>query len=456
MQQQNQIQSQGQTIGIPQPQGSNQCQLLAQNENVINNMASSGFQSEMPRAPVSNVGGHSISGISQNSMGQGMPCHIYSIQQRQMQMQQGVQQQQQQQQIYYNNMNRPMKVQQGQVPRPDMHSMQQPRQSHENQMNSQLHLQGCVPKMQCINAGQGNAYRKSMQHVAPRPLHENPASTSQSQQANINSLSSQSHNIGGNFWKQNMNTLESIASTFPQANSSSLSSQSGLSVGQQNMYPLHSNPNMLQQQHLILKQQQEGQMLQSQQYHQQANQEFQMHQMPQTQQQYQQIHNVNDIKIRPEMGVKPGVFLHQQFRPGSQFPISSPQVASPKHCSPKVDPSISKTRTSLQSANSPFVVPSPSTRSPMPGESADKPVERLIKAVQSMSPVALCAAVSDIASVVIMTDTIPEPAPGKTSRASIGADLVPMTKCHLRARKFITKQHGSRRMTRYINAMPLE
>ncbi|OMO80705.1 hypothetical protein CCACVL1_12810 [Corchorus capsularis] len=367
MQQQNQIHSQGQTIRIPRPQGSNQRQqLLAQN--VKNNMASSGFQSGMP--PVPNVGGQNMSGISQNSMGQGIvPSHIYSIQQRQIQMQQGVQQQQQQQLIYCNNMNRPMKVQQGQVPRPDM---QQPQQY-------QLHLQGCVPKMQSINAGQ----YCSMQHVAPTPLH---------QQANISSLPSHSqshshsHNGVNYVGKQNMNPLQSIENT------SSLSSQSGLSVGQQNMNLLHSNPNMLQQQHL--KQQQ---MLQSQQ---------------------------------PGMGVKP----HQQFRPGSQFPISSPQVASPKHSSPKVD------QQSLLTSN---IIEQP-------------PLERLIKAVQSMPPVAIAlgAAVSDIASVVIMSDTIADSAPGKTSEAAIGADLVSMTKCHLRARKFITKH--ANRMTRYINAMPLE
>ncbi|OMO70203.1 hypothetical protein CCACVL1_19060 [Corchorus capsularis] len=58
---------------------------------------------------------------------------------------------------------------------------------------------------------------------------------------------------------------------------------------------------------------------------------------------------------------------------------------------------------------------------------------------QSMPPVALGAAVSEIASVVIMTYSIAKSAPGNRSRAAIGADLVSMTKCHLRARKFITK-----------------
>ncbi|OMO54455.1 putative transcription cofactor [Corchorus capsularis] len=556
MQQQNQIHSQGQTIHIPQESNQSQ-QLLPQN--VQNNMASSSFQSRMPpvssltQNPIPNVGGQNISGISQNLMGQGMPSHIYSIQQRPMQ---GVQQV-------------ASTLQQGQVPRPDMHhSMQHPpqpeynqRQSHEkNQMNSQLqsiNLQG--------NAGQGNALC-SMQNGAPRPLHQNPASASQSQQANISSLSSQSHD-GASVRKQNMNTLQSIvASTSQQANTSSLSSQSGVSVRKQNMNPLQSNPYELKQQYLkqlqewqmlqsqsqqrqmqsqqyhqqvkqqILQSQSQQPQMQSQQYHQQVKQEFptqefQMHQMPQTQQ-HHQMNNVNDMKIRPGMGVKPEVFPQhlpagqRQFRPGSQF-----QVASPKHSSPKVDQqslitSISKPRTPLQSANSPFAVPSPSTPlapSPMPVESekpvpgtstlsdaanigyqqgtgvhavsgpvtistpgpgisaspllADDthdtastpavpsksniteqpPLERLINLVQSMSPKALHSAVSDIASVVIMADSIAESPPGNRSRVAIGADLGSMTRCQLRARKFISKDGmNGTRMRRYINAMPLE
>ncbi|OMP01461.1 putative transcription cofactor [Corchorus olitorius] len=497
-QQQNQIHSQGQTIHIPQESNQSQaCQQLLP-QNVQNNMAPSGFQSGMPpvscqtQNPIPNFGGQNISGISQNSTGQGMPSHIYSIQQRQMQ---GVQQ--------------------------------------------SMNLQGSVPKMQ-NNAGQGNALCSMQNGTAPRPLHQNPASASQ--QANISSLSSQSHN-GASVRQQNMNTLQSIvaSSTSQQANTSSLSSQSGVNVPQQNMNPIQSNLYELRQQYL--KQKQEWQMLQSQSqqrqmqsqqyyqqvkqefptqefqtrlmpqaqqyYHQQVKQEFptqefQTHHMPQTQQ-HQQMNNVNDMKIRPGMGVKPGVFpqhlpagqRHQQFRPGSQFPISSPdqrlQVASPKHSSPKVDQqrlltSIAKTRTPLQSANSPFAVPSPSTPLaplPMPGESekpvpststlsdaantghqqgtgvhavsgpvkintpgisalpllADDthdtastpavpsksnsteqpPLERLINAVQSMSPVALRAAVSDIASVVIMSDSIAESAPGYRSRAAIAA-----------------------------------
>ena len=108
------------------------------------------------------------------------------------------------------------------------------------------------------------------------------------------------------------------------------------------------------------------------------------------------MNDVNDMRLG--MGVEPGVFqhlpggqhqpyTHQQLKPGAQYPTSSPQLLQaaspqmPQHSSPQIDQqslltSISKTGTTLQSANSPFIVPSPSTPlapSPMPGES-EKPV----------------------------------------------------------------------------------
>lgn len=114
------------------------------------------------------------------------------------------------------------------------------------------------------------------------------------------------------------------------------------------------------------------------------------------------MNDVNELKIRQGMGVKPGVFQqhlstgqrsgypHQQMKSGPAFPISSPQMLQaaspqlPQHSSPQVDQqnllsSMTKTGTPLQSANSPFVVPSPSTPlapSPMPGDS-EKPISGL-------------------------------------------------------------------------------
>ncbi|OWM87295.1 hypothetical protein CDL15_Pgr022402 [Punica granatum] len=79
-------------------------------------------------------------------------------------------------------------------------------------------------------------------------------------------------------------------------------------------------------------------------------------------------------------------YPHQQLKPGSSFPISSPQLLQavspqiPQHSSPQIDQqnlltSITKTGTPLQSASSPFVVPSPSTPlapSPMPADSENQ------------------------------------------------------------------------------------
>ncbi|KAG2256969.1 hypothetical protein Bca52824_076263 [Brassica carinata] len=68
------------------------------------------------------------------------------------------------------------------------------------------------------------------------------------------------------------------------------------------------------------------------------------------------------------------------------------------------------------------------------------PMERLIRVVKSISPQALSSAVSDIGSVVSMVDRIAGSAPGNGSRASVGEDLVAMTKC---------------RLQRHTTAMPL-
>ncbi|KAL2338178.1 hypothetical protein Fmac_012624 [Flemingia macrophylla] len=320
------------------------------------------------------------------------------------------------------NSNRPRKgmssVQLGQLPP----SMQQPQsqvtqvQPHENQMNSQLqstNLQGSVPSMQQNNiaslqhnslssvstgqqnmmnsmqpgtnldSGQGNSVN-SLQQVPMSSLQQNPASTPQ--QSNINSLPSQ----GG---------ANAIQPNALQSGSSALQHQLKLQQEQQ----------MLQNQQL--KQYQQRQLMhrqllqQQQQLHHpvkpQLSTQLQTHQMPQL----HQMNDMNDIKMRQGMGVKPGVFQqhlasgqhsysHQQLKQGSAFPVSSPQVlqaASPQiqqHSSPQVDqqnqlPSKTKVGTPLQPSNSPFVGPTPSpplAPSPMPGES-----EKSIPGVSSIS-----------------------------------------------------------------------
>ncbi|KAG6789062.1 hypothetical protein POTOM_005146 [Populus tomentosa] len=180
------------------------------------------------------------------------------------------------------------------------------------------------------------------------------------------------------------------------------------------------------------------------------------------------MNDVNEMKLRRGIGIKPAVFQqhlstgqrsafpHQQMKPGSSFPISSPQMlqhASPQlqqHSSPQIDqqnllPSLTKTETPLQSANSPF------------SNVMEQPLERMIKAVKSLSPEALSASVSDIGSVVSMIDRIAGSAPGNGSRAAVGDDLVAMTKCRLQARNFFTQDGmtGSKKMRRHTSAMPL-
>ncbi|GAU27829.1 hypothetical protein TSUD_114090 [Trifolium subterraneum] len=366
-----------------------------------------------------------------------------------------------------------------------------------------------------------------------------------------------------------VSSLQQNSVTAPQqTNVSSLSSQAGVNVIQQNLNPLQPGSGMLQHQQLK-QQEQQQQMLQSQQFKQQHYQrqlmqrqqmlQQQLHQPAKQQlpaqlqthpmQQLHQMNDVNDMKMRQGIGIKSGGFQqhiasnqrsgypHQQLKQGP-FTVSSPQLLQatspqiPQHSSPQVDqqnhlPSLAKVGTPLQSANSPFVVPTPSpplAPSPMPGDFekpisvvssisnaanvghqqtggaaapaqslaigtpgisaspllaeftgpdgahgnalvpssgkstvTEEPMDRLIRAVSSLTPAALSAAVSDISSVISMNDRIAGSAPGNGSRAAVGEDLVAMTNCRLQARNFITQDgaNGTRRMKRCTNATPL-
>lgn len=84
------------------------------------------------------------------------------------------------------------------------------------------------------------------------------------------------------------------------------------------------------------------------------------------------------------------------------------------------------------------------------------PLDRLLKAVKSISPKALSASVCDIGSVVSMIDRIAGSAPGNGSRATVGEDLVAMTKCRLQVRNVPQDgSAGTKRMRRHTSAMPL-
>jgi PAX-interacting protein 1 len=101
-------------------------------------------------------------------------------------------------------------------------------------------------------------------------------------------------------------------------------------------------------------------------------------------------------------------------------------------------------------ANIPTQVPSKSS-------AAERPLDRLLKALRTTQRQSLNAAVSDIQSVVSMIDRIAGSAPGNGSRAAVGEDLVAMTKCRLQARNFMTNDGSgtSKKMKRDTSAMPL-
>ncbi|CAK9309347.1 unnamed protein product [Citrullus colocynthis] len=464
-------------------------------------------------------------------------------------------------------------------------SQMTPLQSPENQINPQLHstnMQGSVAPVQQNNMNNmNNMQHNSLPTFSGSAAQQNmtismqPGSSLESGQGN--SLSSLQQ-VAGSLQQNSANGSQ-------RANNSSLPSQNGVNTLQANINSLQSNPNMLQHQHL--KQQDPQQLLQSQQQLKQQMQQRQMlkqqvlqhqqhpqqqQQQPQQQhlhQQQSQLHQqgkqqlptqmhahqmphlnqieINDLKMRQGLAAKPGMFqhlpatqrsayTHQQMKPGTSFPISPPifQAASPQvaqNSSPQVDQqgllsSLTKTGTPLQSASSPFIVPSPSTPmapSPIPGDSekptsgvsthtnvgnagqqtsvsgtqaqslaigtpgisaspllaefsgtdgafantlptisgktnfTEQPVERLMKAVKSMSPKALSASVNGIGSVVSMIDRIAGSAPGNGSRAAVGEDLVAMTKCRLQARNFVSHDgpNGTKKMRRHTSAMPL-
>ncbi|GFS38958.1 hypothetical protein Acr_00g0060500 [Actinidia rufa] len=442
--------------------------------------------------------------------------------------------------INFLNSNRPRKpgptLQQGQqLPPPHVQSVQQAQQSqsqisqsqpHEIQMNPQLqskNFQGSVPMMQQSNVA-------NMQHNSLSSL-SGVTNTSQSM---INSLQPSTNMDSGqgnalNNLQVAVGSLQQNPVNTPQqVNINSLSSHNGMNVLQPNLTPLQSNSNMLQHQHLKQQEQQmlqtqfkqqfqqrqmQQQLMQKQQLLQQQQQQQQLHQQTKQQQnaqlqahqmsQLHQMNDVNDLKMRQQMGVKSGVFQqthsagqraayhHQQLKSGAPFPISSPQLlqaASPQmlqHASPQIDQQkyayISyKIRNSFAICKLSFRCPisfnssssitnargftSPdgnhgNASTVVSGKSSvtEQPLERLIKVVKSMSPKSLSASVSDIGSVVSMIDRIAGSAPGNGSRAAVGEDLVAMTKCRLQARTIATQDTntGTRKMKRYTSAIPL-
>ncbi|XP_062175193.1 mediator of RNA polymerase II transcription subunit 15a-like isoform X4 [Alnus glutinosa] len=87
---------------------------------------------------------------------------------------------------------------------------------------------------------------------------------------------------------------------------------------------------------------------------------------------------------------------------------------------------------------------------------AEQPLQRLINVVSSISSQAFSASITDIGSVMCLTDWISSSPPVNGSRASIGEDLVAMTKSCLQARYLPrhSDSSGTRKMKRLLSAMP--
>ncbi|XP_024985083.1 mediator of RNA polymerase II transcription subunit 15a-like isoform X3 [Cynara cardunculus var. scolymus] len=252
------------------------------------------------------------------------------------------------------------------LPPPHIHLTQ------ENQMNPQMqsmNLQNNMGSLQHNSVLPSNAQQNMMSATQPTS-NLDPGQNSTMNSLNINPLSSQ----GG------MGML--------QPNSSILQHQQlkQLPYRQMQQQYLHKQQ-LIQQQHQFQRQTKQ----------QQQNGQLHMNQLPQL----QPINDGNELKLRQQIGVKPEPLqqqqvasqrpaYHQQLKSGAPF---SPQLLSasspltPQHSSPQIDQqnllnSLTKSGTPLQSANSPFIVSSPSTTSTshMPGES-----EKVNSGVSSLS-----------------------------------------------------------------------
>ncbi|KAI3900718.1 hypothetical protein MKW92_003352 [Papaver armeniacum] len=313
--------------------------------------------------------------------------HSLSIQQQQQQQRQLQQQQQEDEQPQQQQLQQQNQQEQMQSQNPLLQQYE-----NENQMNSHMqptNLQNSVLSTQPTAVTSMNHGSLIPNHVGVSTAQSNllnslqPGSIMMSGQGN-NSISSQLVCVGSTLQYQ------SAGNALQQGN---LNPMSQITVNglQSNVNSLQMNPNMLQQ-HLHLNQQLQQQQRQMH-LHNQEQQQFQqlVHQSQKPQQSAQlQGHQIprlqqmsEDLKVRQGMGYKAGMSeqhlaaaglrapYNHQVKLGSPFPISSSQmlsVASPQvsQHSPQIDQqsllsSLTKTGTPLQSANSPFIVPSPST-----------------------------------------------------------------------------------------------
>ncbi|EPS66041.1 hypothetical protein M569_08735, partial [Genlisea aurea] len=268
---------------------------------------------------------------------------------------------------------------------PQAQNVQQANNSVSTASNSRQSVVMDVPQPRSTSdPGQGNQLNQ-MQQVTMSSLHQNPVSGAQ--QMNISSMASQTGlatlGPGVNSLQANSNMLQ----THQMKQEPQMFTNQQL---KQQYQQRHMQQQLMHRQQMIHQQQQQQQLLlQSQQ------------QPPQQITQLGQVTDSNDVKLRNQMGGKPGILQthsssqrpahhNQQMKPGAPFPMSSQQVlhvASPQignHASPQIEQqNILQTKPGTLQSASPFVVPSPSTSmapSPMPGDS-----EKITAGVSSLS-----------------------------------------------------------------------
>ncbi|VVA91471.1 unnamed protein product [Arabis nemorensis] len=384
--------------------------------------------------------------------------------------------------ISFLNMHRPRRpIQQGQQPMQQPQSQTVQDQSHDSQTNQQMQsmgMQGSGPRAQQSSLTNMQNNVLSSRPGVSAPQQNIPSSIPGS------SLESGQGNAMNNGQQVAMGSMQQ--NTSQQVNNSSASAQSGLSTLQSNVNQTQQGMNAsrgMLQQHSLQGQRATYPLQQLKPGSQLSVSSPQLLQGASPQMSQQHMSPLIDQKNLPSVN-KMGTPLQSTNSPFVVPSPATPLAPSPMQVDSEKPSSLSMGNIARQQATgmqgvvqslaigtpgisaSPllqeFTSPDGNNLNPLTITSGkpsatELPIERLIRAVKSISPQALSSAVSDIGSVVSMVDRIAGSAPGNGSRASVGEDLVAMTKCRLQARNFMTQEGmmATKKMKRHTTAMPL-
>ncbi|KAG7992660.1 hypothetical protein I3843_02G137400 [Carya illinoinensis] len=493
---QSQLHNQGQPLPIPLSANPSQSrQLLSQN--IQNSVSSAGVQAtptlpsaltpassinqtSIPNAVGQNTNVQNISGTSQNSvgnsMGQGIPSNMFANNPRQMQgRQQVVSQQQQQQQQQSQNPQQYMYQQQLQqhflkqkFQQPSLSGLQQNQQPSIRQATHSMLQQHppSVLRQQPQQAAVIHPQQAPMQHQSILPPQQPNAANMQqnqliAQQSVVGDMQQQQRLLGqqNNLQtmqqQQHQQQLMAQKNNFSSMNQQQLGSQSNVSGLQQQLLGAQSvNSSMQTTQHAVHMLQQSKIPVQQPPHQSTSSLLATQVQPSQSQPQPPQQQLMSQIQSQPSQ-------LQQQL--GMQQQSNSLQRDMQQRLQASGQPS----STLLQPQNAldqqkqlyQRAVPDTSSTSldstSQTGNANGGDCQEVYQKVKSMSPKALSASVSDIGSDVSMIDRIASSAPGNGSRATVGEDLVAMTKCRLQARNFITQDgtNGPLVFTQYTELM---